>query len=154
VIFWSHTNTRPTKPPPITFCWPCISVYFSVISQLDAQNFCLTISLFHASTCFGHMCSKHVEAWSKLIVKRKFCASSWLITEINILFLFTCLNPLAPKVREEWRPKVEGSEGRHICSGKRGRVEIFRLRRRVTVIRNFRLIGFRSKRLWSVVGVA
>ena len=31
-----------------------------------------------------HMCSKHVEAWNKLIVKQKFCASSWLITEINI----------------------------------------------------------------------
>ena len=27
-----------------------------------------------------HMCSKHVEAWNKLIVKQK---SSWLITEIN-----------------------------------------------------------------------
>jgi hypothetical protein len=32
-----------------------------------------------------HMCSKHVEARYKLIVKQKFCASSWLITEINIL---------------------------------------------------------------------
>ena len=32
-----------------------------------------------------HMCSKHVEAWNKLIVKQKFCASSWLITEIIIL---------------------------------------------------------------------
>jgi len=32
-----------------------------------------------------HMCSKHVEAWNKLTVKQKFCASSWLITEINIL---------------------------------------------------------------------
>ena len=32
-----------------------------------------------------HMCSKHVEAWKKLIVKQKFCASNWLITEINIL---------------------------------------------------------------------
>ena len=30
-----------------------------------------------------HMCSKHVEARNKLIVKQKFCASSWLITEIN-----------------------------------------------------------------------
>jgi len=29
--------------------------------------------------------SKHVEAWNKLIVKQKFCASSWLITEIKIL---------------------------------------------------------------------
>jgi len=31
-----------------------------------------------------HMCSKHVEAWNKHIVKQKFCASRWLITEINI----------------------------------------------------------------------
>jgi len=30
-----------------------------------------------------HMCSKHVEAWNKLIVKQKCCAPSWLITEIN-----------------------------------------------------------------------
>ena len=30
-----------------------------------------------------HMCSKQVQAWNKLIVKHKFCASSWLITEIN-----------------------------------------------------------------------
>jgi len=32
-----------------------------------------------------HMCSKHIEAWNKLIVKQKCCASSWLITEINTL---------------------------------------------------------------------
>jgi len=32
-----------------------------------------------------HMCSKHVEAWNEIIVNQKFCASSWLITEINIL---------------------------------------------------------------------
>jgi len=31
--------------------------FFSVINQLDAQNFCFTVSLFHASTCFEHMCS-------------------------------------------------------------------------------------------------
>jgi len=36
--------------------------FISVINQLDAQNFCFTISLFHASTRFEHMCSKHVEA--------------------------------------------------------------------------------------------
>ena len=58
--------------------------YFnSVVNQLDEQNFCFTISLFHASTCFEHMCSKHLEAWNKLIVKQKFCASSWLITEMH-----------------------------------------------------------------------
>jgi len=32
-----------------------------------------------------HKCSKHVEASNKLVVKRKFCVSSWLITEMNIL---------------------------------------------------------------------
>ena len=32
-----------------------------------------------------HMCSKHVEAGNKLIVKQKVCASSWLIAEMNIL---------------------------------------------------------------------
>ena len=97
-----------------------LSIFISVINQLDAQKFCFTISLFHASTCFEHMCSssgvqncitqplvsshlqvavlctgwppddeyvcsKHVEAWNKLTVKQKFCASSWLITEINSL---------------------------------------------------------------------
>ena len=30
--------------------------FILVINQLDAQNFCFTISLFHASTCFEHMC--------------------------------------------------------------------------------------------------
>ena len=76
-------------------------LFISVINQLDAQNCCFTISLFHASTCFEHMCSSsggqncitqplvsshlYVEARNKLIVKQKFCASSRLITEINIL---------------------------------------------------------------------
>jgi len=29
------------------------------------------------------MYSKYVEAWNKLIVKQKFCASNWLITDIK-----------------------------------------------------------------------
>ena len=101
-----------------------VNLFISVINQLDVQNFCFTISLFHASTWIEHMCSSsgdlnclhslwyhrtyrcdktrgsvmqfwppddeqicsnHVQAWNKLIVKQKFCASSWLITEINIL---------------------------------------------------------------------
>jgi len=32
-----------------------LSIFISVINQLDAQNFCFTISLFHASTCFEHV---------------------------------------------------------------------------------------------------
>jgi hypothetical protein len=34
-----------------------LSIFISVINQLDAQNFCFIVSLFHASTCFEHMCS-------------------------------------------------------------------------------------------------
>ena len=33
-----------------------LSEFISVINQLDAQNFCFTMSLLHASTCFEHMC--------------------------------------------------------------------------------------------------
>jgi len=36
-----------------------LSIFIPVINQLDAQNFCFTISLFHASTCFEHMCLWH-----------------------------------------------------------------------------------------------
>jgi len=34
-----------------------LSIFISVINQLYAQNFCFTVSLFHASTCFEHICS-------------------------------------------------------------------------------------------------
>jgi hypothetical protein len=126
-----------------------LSIFISVINQIDAQNFCFTISLFHASTCFEHMCwlsggqncitqplvsshsivlfqsvhetatyrcddtrgciiqfwppddehmcSKHVEAWNELIVKQKCCASSWLITEVNVHYIKKL--PLTKKVR-------------------------------------------------------
>ena len=66
-----------------------LSIFISVINQLDVQNICFTISLFHAFVCFEHMCSKHVEAWNKLIVKQKFCASSLLITEIKQVYSVT-----------------------------------------------------------------
>ena len=72
--------------------------FYLNINQLDALNFIM--SLFHASTCFEHMCSssggqnctiqplvwlpddkhtcsKHVESWNKLITK--FSASRRLI---------------------------------------------------------------------------
>ena len=65
-----------------------LTIFVSVINQLDAQNVCFIISLFHAFTCFEHMCSKLVEAWNKLIVKQNFCASSWLITETNACTCF------------------------------------------------------------------
>ena len=56
-LYWSGIRAACTLVWPstevVTFCWPCISV----AKHLDAQNFCFTISLFHASTCFEHMCS-------------------------------------------------------------------------------------------------
>jgi len=39
-----------------------LSIFISVINELDGQNFCFTIILFHASTYYEHMCPKHVEA--------------------------------------------------------------------------------------------
>ena len=35
-----------------------LSIFISVINQLDVQNFCFTISLFHTSTCFEHVWSQ------------------------------------------------------------------------------------------------
>ena len=64
-----------------------LSIFISVNNQPDAQKFCFTFSLFNVSTCFEHMCSKHVETLNKLIVKQNFCASSWLITEVKCKYL-------------------------------------------------------------------
>jgi len=116
-----------------------LSIFISVINQLDAQTFYFTVSFISCLYMFRahvliirrsklyytafviiihigvmipeafndeHICSKHVEAWNKLIVKQNVCASSWLITEINILrctdsktskFISLCLNWLQIK---------------------------------------------------------
>jgi len=77
-----------------------LSIFISVFNQLDIQNFCFTISLFHASTCFEHHVRSKlhytasgiitpisdVEACNKLIIKQKFCTSSSLITDINFIW--------------------------------------------------------------------
>ena len=65
------------------------STFISVINQIDAH----TYRCGDTRGCVmqfwppddEHMCSKHIEAWNKLVAKQKFCASSWLITEIYIL---------------------------------------------------------------------
>jgi hypothetical protein len=54
----------------LTFSWPCISV----INQIDAQKFCFTISLFHASTCFEHMCSS---SGSQICTTQPLVSSHW-----------------------------------------------------------------------------
>jgi len=53
-----------------------LSIFISVINQLDAQNFCFTISLFHASTCF----EDHV---LKTRRSKLYYAASGIITPIG-----------------------------------------------------------------------
>ena len=36
-----------------------------------------------------HMYLKHVKAWNKLVVKQNFCASIWLITELDSIAYYT-----------------------------------------------------------------
>jgi len=71
-----------------------LSIFISVINQLDAQNFCFTISLFHASTCFEHMCSKHVEAWNNYCKTKILCIKlvnywdKWSLMSTDFLSFF------------------------------------------------------------------
>jgi len=58
----SHSRTSRKKQTQLQALFDVLptvhlSIFVSVINQLDAQNFCFKISLFHASTCFEHMCS-------------------------------------------------------------------------------------------------
>ena len=63
----------------LTFCWPCISV----INQLDAQNFCFTISFI---SCL-YMFRAHV-----LIIRRSklYYTASGIITPIGGRLVHTC----------------------------------------------------------------
>jgi len=57
---WEIPDFNPTveNDSRVTFVFRYFQMLFiSVINQLDAQSFCFTVSFFHASTCFEHMCS-------------------------------------------------------------------------------------------------
>jgi len=53
-----------------------------------------------------HMCSKHVQARNKLIVKQKLCASSWLITEIKTQFVLQKQRHVSPRKGRSFRHKL------------------------------------------------
>ena len=58
-LWYNHTETSEwSKITKITnfdvLLTEHLSIFISVINQLDAQKFCFTISLFHAATCFEH----------------------------------------------------------------------------------------------------
>jgi len=48
------------------------SIFISVFNQIDAQNLFHNRFYFMPLHVFEHMCSKHVEAWNKLIIKQDF----------------------------------------------------------------------------------
>jgi len=75
-------------------------MFISVINKLDVQSF-FTISLFHASTCFEHMCSKHVEVsktskryfmfpFVHFLVKYNHCIISLLLILCGLPRLNSC----------------------------------------------------------------
>jgi len=49
---WESVVTGSNSRHPIV-----VPLFISVINKLDVQSFCFTVSLFHTSTCFEHMCS-------------------------------------------------------------------------------------------------
>jgi len=73
-----------------------LSIFISVINQIDAKNFCFTISLFHASTCFEHMCSSsggqnlHYTASGIITLKQVSGLKSLKYNSINMCEFFGC----------------------------------------------------------------
>ena len=63
-------NHQPTNKPNFDVLLAVhLNIFISLFNQLDAQNlfhnkfyFMPLKVLFHASTCFEHICSKHLEA--------------------------------------------------------------------------------------------
>jgi len=52
IYFVPHSKHTPSLGIFYVLLTVHLSIFISVIGQFDAQNFCFTISLFHASTCF------------------------------------------------------------------------------------------------------
>jgi len=75
---WQYTIFIVYKIQCCVIDWHVVFIFISVISQLDAQNVCFTVSLFHASTCFEH----HV-----LIIRRSklHYTASGNITPIGVM---------------------------------------------------------------------
>jgi len=73
-----------------------IEIFISVINQLDAQNFCFTISLFHASACFEH---------NVLIIRRSklHYTASGIITPIGGRLVHTTVHQTATYTRDDTR---------------------------------------------------
>jgi len=57
-------------------------LFISVINQLDAQNFCFTISLFHASTCF-----EHITSWWWAHMLETCRGMKWAYCKTKILYI-------------------------------------------------------------------
>ena len=73
-IWYHHTCRWPSGAQ--SSLNPCTERPPTVVTIPDAKLY--NIDLLMMST----QCSKHVEAYNKLIIKQEFCALSWLITKI------------------------------------------------------------------------
>ena len=69
-------------------CDYCVLLTINMLCHVEVM-FIQLLNLLKRYNVYLHLtswwwaCSKHVEAWNKLIIKQKFCASSRLIAEIN-----------------------------------------------------------------------
>jgi len=93
--------THPLVSSHLYICKRALVVYLSNLTNLMHNIFVLqyhhTYKFDDTRSCVmqfwppddEHICSKYVETWNKLIVKQNFCASSWLITDINNQCRFT-----------------------------------------------------------------
>jgi len=53
----AQATLQPEKSPWYNLNTRISGSFISVINQLDVQNFCFKMSLFHASACFEQVCS-------------------------------------------------------------------------------------------------
>jgi hypothetical protein len=101
-VYWINT------PLHLTFCWPCIIMYHSNVTNLIHFHFHNHVIVSWSSTCFGHQVSifrRHYTSsfWCEL---RAVVAFGWLQVvacvvppEDGCLMLGTCIQHLKPAYR-------------------------------------------------------
>ena len=80
----------------LTFCWPCIAVYLSQYLTNLMHKICFTIIF---SSCLYKF--RAHRSMNKNLLWNKFCASSWLNTEINICAMFQLWGSSIPPQRSQ-----------------------------------------------------
>jgi len=87
-----------------------LEIIISVINQIGAQTFCFTISLFHASTCFEHMCSSSGGQnciTQPLVSSHDSCFHSVTVQKSNALYVWPLKHVQRGCVMQFWLPNDE-----------------------------------------------